>query len=114
MPSTNDNPKLRWWQFSLRKFILLTTFLTVVAVAFWRYREWGRELCIMRDKLVMPTEADPYLYRSIPQFEREYWLPMKVYEWTSRKVDGTLDPAQIEVQGHYSGHRPTREIGSNN
>ena len=44
MPDSNSKPKLRLFQFSQRKFVLLLTLCTVLAVAGWQYREWGRAL----------------------------------------------------------------------
>ena len=89
---------------------------SVLVLAFWRYREWGRELASRRNfySNAQTTEEELARLRLWKEnYERNYWLPMKVYEWTSWDEDGTFDPRQIEAQGHYSSHRRTREIGSN-
>ncbi len=78
--------KLRWWQFSLRKFILLTTLFTVLAVAGWRYREWGRELCEERLNrwgwATINKGRITYSKDGFREFDSKFWLPMRVYEWT--------------------------------
>ncbi len=82
--------KLRWWQFSLRKFILLTTLITVLAVGGWRYREWGRTLSetsqamsVERKQLELDMERALLLHEQAVSFNKKYWLPMRAYEWTS-------------------------------
>ncbi len=83
MPNSSPKPKLHWLQFSLRKFFVLVTLLTVLAVGFWRFREWGRKLWQQHytvELIFTPNKAN---VRLSEEFERKYWLPMKVYELTS-------------------------------
>ncbi len=103
-------PKLRWWQFSVWKFILLVTLSSVLAVAFWRVREWGRRLDDKRIMLWVDAQTS-YLRRSLRErnpyttnmemwaarhqplgitaadqqlaaFDNRYWLPLKMYWFT--------------------------------
>ncbi len=104
MTDSQPKPKLRWWQFSLRKFILLTTLFTVLAVAFWRVRERGRELHEKRTEMLVTVIDDsrlaPILFeqkdREVAAFDKKYWLPLMVYEWTSRP------PEPKQLQGNQS------------
>lgn len=41
---SESKQKLRWWQFSLRNYVLLLTLFSVLTVAGYRLREKGREL----------------------------------------------------------------------
>ncbi len=101
MNRSSPKPKLRWWQFSLRKFLVAMTLFTVLAVGFWRVREWGKELAQQRDWLklermgatwmMIDDKANREQYRKIGKavdvafenFNRKYWVPLKVYELTS-------------------------------
>ena len=106
MAEESNKPKLRCRQFSLRKFILLATLFSVLAVAGWRYREWGRELHDRRHDRRMANASrtvDDLL--KLMEFDREYWLPMKVYELTSRPprqpqrprfiMENQIDPTEL-------------------
>ena len=87
MTHSPDKPKLRWWQFSLRKFVLLVTLFSVLVGGGLRYREWGRQLCAERDqrwRVFVTVEIWEVSHKERREFERKYWLPMKVYELTSR------------------------------
>lgn len=90
MPSTRNKSKLRWWQFSLRTFLVLVTLFSVLAVVGYRYREWGRELSEERWwKSVIIGGQQQRLgvwYREpfdVEEFDRKYWLPLNVYKLTS-------------------------------
>ena len=97
MTDAPDKPRLRWWQFSLRKFLVVVALFSVLSVACWRYREWGRELAEERDDRFYwvvkvhvhrhPRERllieNRHLMIKRQEFDGKYWLPMKVYELTS-------------------------------
>ncbi len=85
MATATDEPKLQRWQFSLRKFVLLVTLFSVLAVGFWRYRAWGRELSYRRSYL-LASWGEMGIYEcatEVREIDRKHWLPMKVYELTS-------------------------------
>lgn len=57
MSDLKHKPNLRWWQFSLRKLLLMVTFLSIMGVVAYRFVEWGNDLADERYDLVLQQSA---------------------------------------------------------
>ncbi len=90
----NSKLKLRWWQFSLRKFFIAVTLFTVLIGGGFRLREWGRQLSRTSDVMFWDTihlriRPDPDELITIATlrknaFRRTFWIPIRFYEFTSQ------------------------------
>lgn len=117
--ANRDPKRKRWWQFSLRTFAIVVALLGLLTVLFLRCRQWGRELDDHRDLLAIPVPgivrsdgaiAPPDAQwvaeqeRELKQFDRRYWLPLKIYDLTrdweglERPIDyyDDIDPDDLE------------------